>query len=730
MPRRPPPDDNQLLFPVDDFLPKAPEPSDLPAGDDFDPGDLVDRLMASNLDASFVEVDEFNDLPRAANVVEWILDPRFSNADPEPFPKTLEVLVSLFEDFCPSCSDKDLVRLESIQTKDVFGSVRAATRHDVRFPTDIAVGELLDRVQTLEFGVCPKCGTTRQELQRRGLFHNPQELVIVAGQRSTKTTTAAYAWSYLLHRFLCIPNPARRYGLPRGQFFETFFTAITAEQAYKTLWKQAEMVYDNAPWFAQCARLLTQKGKEKGVQYYRRGTTFIAFPGKNIACYYGPPEGHSQRGRTRILGAVSEWGWFARGNVDGKKVTVTANADDIYSALSRSLFTVRAGCDTLRNEGWFDAPNALMLNEGSPYSIQDKGMRLLRGLEHNPKAVVRHYSTFEFNPKVKPEHAEVPLDSEEGRRDYLAIPPMASGAFIEDPKAVYAAIDIQRPQGISYRIDQVVDKVPGTENLTAYVCAKLLMMPPDKYTPRVIGVDAGENYSSFAVVMIHVDKDLRTIVDGAIEVIPDGDRPVHFPTMLDDVLLRGLGEHLNIRYIVWDRWQSIEASQRARLQGINAQRYSLKMRDFEDFKGRFLSGRVRLPAPEADLKKVAEQDPKRFEPFPVARLCVQTMTVRRVGQKLEKPLNGKDDLFRALVLADTIAEPVRASLVTEVDAHGIPIPQIVGAVIGMSDRHAVGAAMGALSARRSRIGATAGLSDRGRGPVPGQAGWPFNRFNR
>ncbi len=698
------------MFPVEDFIPRVSGYDDYaddePTGKDFDPLDLVDKLAAANLNSSAIVVDEMNDLPKAANVVEWMNDPRFCNQDPPALPKSIECLLSVYEEFCPGCTDPKLLRALTIETVTPGGSIKRFRKLDLRLPTDISQGDILDRVALLNFGVCPRCKKTRRDFVQAGLFHNPLELVLVAGQRSTKTTTVVLGgWSYVVHRFLMVAQPARRFGIPRGQYLETFFTAITKEQAYKTLWKQAMMVYDNSPWFNQCASLLKAKGRELGVLLYQKEKTYVAFPGKNIACSYGPPDGASQRGRTRIFGAVSEWGWFAKAGVDTRK-KIRANEDDIYTAVVNSLLTVRSGCARLREGDWFDAPNAPMFNEGSPLDEQDKGMRLLREGEESPRVICRHYSTFEFNFNLKPEDIVSPAPgTPEFERDYLARPPMASNPLFEDPKKVDAAVDPGRLQGLSYTVETLIQDVNG--KASGFLWAQPNGWPTDRFAPRVLAIDAGETQNSFGLVLIRVDPGLRSIVEGVVEIIPDKEQHVHFPHMLDKFILP-LCEKLSVRFLVWDRWQSTEAIQRARLRGINADRRSLRPAEFLEFKQRVLAGRLRLPMPEVDVKKLVSKDPKRGAPFPVARLVLQCQTVRKIGQRVEKPLNGTDDIFRALVLADTVAEEHRQILTARVDDRGLPLERVVGVMGSFANRSDI--VGGVLP---SRLGAVARSSSRG-----------------
>jgi hypothetical protein len=691
------PSKNQMAFP--DFGVTVDVPGIYPPGrapgesfdlDAFDLDQLVEDLYTANMDASSVIVDEMNDLPKPKNVVEWVLDSRFLAQ--EPYAKQIEILLNLREDYCPECSDRDYVQA---------------------IPTDAKVEDILERATLLDCGVCPKCKKDRRDFKAAGLFHTPREMVLVTGQRSGKTTLVAYDWSYSLQRLVSLPDPARMYRVIKGQFLQSLFTAITAKQAYETLWVQAMAVFDNAPWFSDLAKLLTQKGREIGKQLYQKEKTFVAFWNKNVVCTFGPAEGGSQRGRTRWYTATDEWGWFAKSATETRR-KIRGNEDDIYTALTRSLLTIRAGGDRLRETTAMDAPTGIMANIGSPYSMQDKGMRLLRERAKDPRTVCRHYSTFEMNPTVRPEDIDATeLASTDGQRDYYAIPPMAVDPFFEDPKAVTSAMDLNRRSQLEAAPETLAEEIPGSDQLRHYVYAKIRHWPRDRFVPRILALDAGESFASFGVVLAHVDRELRTVVDGAIEIQPVGGSSVHFPSVFQHVI-EFLIDQLNIKFLVADRWQSTDFVQRARLKGVMADRRMLKANDFRDFKGRFITGKVRLPAPEIDPLRMAEGDPRACVPYPNAHLALQTMTVRRVGEKVVKPQNGFDDLFRCLVLADVVVEDHRREMASEVNEYGMPQVRTVGVFAGLSLPNEFA---GASSPRadRPQIGFVGGVSNLGRG---------------
>ena len=116
-----------------------------------DPEDLVNKAIASNLDSSIFSIDE-SDIEWCPNILEWVMEPKYLSAESRPFPKQMQWMLQLFEDYCPICSDYDYIQ-------------------DV--PVGSTFDNLIDRVQPLNFGVCPKCKKNRFDFEKGGYFHFP-----------------------------------------------------------------------------------------------------------------------------------------------------------------------------------------------------------------------------------------------------------------------------------------------------------------------------------------------------------------------------------------------------------------------------------------------------------------------------------------------------------------------------------------------------------------------------
>jgi len=643
------------------------DPTAVPSLDLPDPEAMVQQAIDADLDASVFSIDE-SGIEWCPNIVEWVTEPKFLSAENPPFPKQMQWMLQLFEDYCPHCSDYDYIQ-------------------DV--PAGSSFDELLDRVQPLEFGVCPKCRKNKLQFEKEGLFHFPNEVNVCAGMRSGKTACAGMITSYHIHKFLQLPTPAKTFGLLTAkQTLYGTFTATTAGQAEQTLWKAFKDLQDGSAWYQEYISFMEDKAARLGTELYREGDTFVYFIGKRIYLTYAPADMKKLRGRTRLIAGVDEIGFM-----DDNPQRVTANADETYEALIKSLRTVRSGAEEQRRRGNFNIPDGLMINISSPCSASDKIMRLVEESIRDPRRVWDHVSTWEANPTIKEEDlaSEKRANYVTYLRDYGAIPPMAHNPFISSEQSVLKLADntIVGPGTMQYET-QKDDTSDGY-----YVTGRLVSCIRDKNTPRILTMDAGESYCSFSGTLCHYEKDVdRAICDLIFEIIPRDDDltgkwPVHFPSVYENIIER-FCEDLKIIHVVTDRWNSTQIIQSLRMhtlkrRAVEAEKYTLKWADFVNFRAHVMQSNWRFPYPEMEIlekpkvvdsiaarrrkrlnledasetQRIAEAlkdlplgNPDALQKVPNAHLLRQILTVKEVGRKVLKPSNDQDDIFRCLCLAD------------------------------------------------------------------------------
>lgn len=133
--------------------------------DNYNPLNIINKIISSNFDSSVFDNVDDSDLPLAKNWLEFCNDKKFLGL--KPFPKQIKFGLEFFADYCPDCTDPNIMG-------DLFNQ---------------PIQEIYDRVQLLEYGKCPKCGKTRQDLVNEGKLNFYNELAGCAGQRGGKCLT-------------------------------------------------------------------------------------------------------------------------------------------------------------------------------------------------------------------------------------------------------------------------------------------------------------------------------------------------------------------------------------------------------------------------------------------------------------------------------------------------------------------------------------------------------------
>lgn len=148
--------------------------------DNYDPFDLINRAVNSEFDNSVFEIIKDDDLPTAPNWLEFCIGSKYLNI--KPFPKQIKFGLEFFSDYCPDCSDSKIM-------KELF---------------DQPLQEILERIQVLHYGECPKCNKNRIDFHKEGKLGFYNELAGCAGQRGGKAQP--------LHSFIKVPNGWKKMG--------------------------------------------------------------------------------------------------------------------------------------------------------------------------------------------------------------------------------------------------------------------------------------------------------------------------------------------------------------------------------------------------------------------------------------------------------------------------------------------------------------------------------------
>lgn len=120
---------------------------------EVDPEEMAYKVISEDLDTSSLDVDTAF-FESASNSIVWSRETRFAGA--VPFPRQTEALVNLFEDYCPICSNMEIVNPrgfveEGDKVKGMWG---------------LSHEEIIRKVSLLEYGVCPRCKKTKVDFRK------------------------------------------------------------------------------------------------------------------------------------------------------------------------------------------------------------------------------------------------------------------------------------------------------------------------------------------------------------------------------------------------------------------------------------------------------------------------------------------------------------------------------------------------------------------------------------
>jgi hypothetical protein len=626
------------------------------------------------------------DYPEAGNFWQWLSKPEFAEGSFTPYPKQFELLMTLEGCYCPRCSDPKLM--------------------GGRVPVDYNFDNLLDRIQLLDRGVCPKCKARKSSLVRKGELNDPYTLLGIIGQRAGKSATVMAYEAYNIHRFLKVPNPQQLYGTMKSQLLTGTYTALTLPQAKQNLWSHLDGYFSATEWFREYHRFLSNKAAETGIErLHKFGELSVAYEHKGLFFGVEAPNKRSMRGRSRLSGIIDEGSWFPFGTDNEGNERMTG--EEVFTALFNSMATIVTAHENLLAKGYDFVPKPLIGTVSSPVDVNDLVMKMQRQAKGSRTIYSFKFATWEFNPTLKRNSALIDqayrTDAVKAERDFGANPPLSSSGWVVGTTNVF-------PNFVGetnlMRIKQAKLKSKFNSNVKdakakAFRTGARLEGPEEQQAEfgRVLCLDAGLVNNSFAIAVAHKDEETGQVVLEALgEIMPTRDAPISYEKLYADVL-SPLCEIYGIQAVVSDHWQSESTLDRLE-QDHNVQRFShkLKYKHFTDAKSAFLDRQIILPSLEDGMSEetaifdTALEYPKRFVGKPAAHLFYQILTVKDIiGKEVTKGNGSTDDLFRCMILAhwalnepevlEALAEPSNDTPFESSDI-GITISGTAGGVSG------------------------------------------------
>jgi hypothetical protein len=568
-----------------------------------------------------------------------------------PFARQLWMLLTLFGEICPQCSHP--------KTKDIFN-----------VPVRIKADRLLEKIQLLEYGKCPKCKGEKHDFVRLGLMNNYVELACEAGQRAGKSTLVSSGVAYLLHKYLMYPRLSSVCsGIQNSTTLYGTFIGYRMMDAMALLWMPILDVIEDSKFFLQYHEMLDHFGKRYGIEFYRKKDIYLRYATKGLELYAAGPSKRGLRGRTRFISACDEIGWFPL-EEEGED-RERAGGKEVYTALDRSLLTIRREVRTLFNKGYNNFLPALALNISSPSSQTDMIHTLVRDNLDSKRTLALKLATWEMSAIYTRQDEEIvdayrknPVTAE---RDYGANPPLTSSPFM-DVNEVRECF-----KGPNRIVLKIVEKdIDGRLRIGADIQQATPLSP---CPPSLLALDASFAFNSFAFVIMHATPELifpkgydvhnpqnikrdptpiRITVDAAFEIMPRAKTTLHYNKIYLGVI-KPIIERFNIKYVFADRWNSLATLHRAEEEfpGLVALQYSVKYKDFLLTRSYLHDRKMDLPTCDMPWDRILMLQgsyQEYFENCPIAHLAFQISTVKDKGNTVIKGDKFTDDIFRALVL--------------------------------------------------------------------------------
>ena len=518
----------------------------------------------------------------APNVIEFIAYPNYLNI-PSVFKYTrqYQVLRDFFQIRCPICNPMKPEAVDCWDKGREYLESEALLVWSTQYNDD----------------ECPKCKSTRTELEEDKALFKYNQLHGIVGMRSGKTATVAMVGCWVEHRLINISLIEKRFadyfGLLPKQPFEVTYIASTEVQSNDTIWAYYRSMRNDSPWFQ---RYVVWVKKEEGYQTTPRGMekweykeTTREIENGHIGVKFNSKNSNSGglAGRTRIASFVDELSRF-------KQTESSMGAEEAYRVMENSLRTVRSTVLNRNLISWM----GLMASISSPISVDDKGMELLYQSTNLGSMYSFHYATWDFNPEEKREYYDEaytkdPVGTE---RDFGAKPPLAANPLIRDAdKFESHAVEVALEPTATIEIMPFIDKTGQRYHKAIMTDCKLR-----RDVPRYIVFDAGATFDSFTGACGHLEikeveegvQEFITVVDWVMRVLPSNDQEVWFDSCID--IIKFQKKYHKISQVEFDRWNSITLIQHIRNEGVRAEQKSLKPPDYIKFVSDAIMGRVRL----------------------------------------------------------------------------------------------------------------------------------------
>jgi len=359
--------------------------------------------MSKEINIKNVLKDE-RDLKLYPNIFEFYSKEVLLGKGCSLWPVQLKIALEFLGEYCPKCTNMKF-----------FNNM-----YDEKIDT------ILDNVQLLKYGVCPKCKKNKFYFMKKGLLGYYTTMAGCAGQRAGKSVLNAVLAIYQLHRYLKLVDPPRFLSLLPGTTqllpgsnLSMIFTGVTLNQAKDCEWSNFRDMYAQCKWFTEYNTMLKYYSMKLSSKLYDIKDNLIYYKLKNMYCKVKAPT-KALYGRNVFFASVGEYAWMPWNK-----------AKIVSGGLERGATSIRYYWKQLNNsilkkyfyEYPYHIPTALTIYSSSPKDAADPLWDLFLN-KPSEETYLYHYPTWKINPLFSEKKIqECKTGVEYFERDFGAIPP-------------------------------------------------------------------------------------------------------------------------------------------------------------------------------------------------------------------------------------------------------------------------------------------------------------------
>lgn len=475
-----------------------------------------------------------------------------------------------------------------------------------------------------------------QEGSRRAAA-SVNEVICQIGKGGGKNFVSTLSVAFLIYKLLCLKDPHRYYGKPRGDSIDLLNIAINSTQAANNFFIPFSARVKDSPWFRD--KIDQQRGSDMVFE-------------KNIHAYSGHSEREGWEGYNLIACVLDEIAGFSTDtssdNPNAKtaekiyltyRASVTSRYPDVGKLILLSFPRYKGDFISKRYEEVVEqfkrnTENVTLLrNEELPASYPGNAFELQYEVDEilaykEPRVFALRRPSFMFNPERKLEDykSDIFYNPVDALTRFFCMPPDAESAFFRNVQPLIKQFG-----------EESTMQSPFIDNTWQF--RPSFKPEPDK--EYFIHVDIGYAHDRAALAMAHVDSWVqqrnfaaqepvpRVVVDCLRYWTPTSENNVSLDDIKQFILqLRHMG--FNISRVTFDQFQSVQIIQELNAMNMFAEKLSVQKPHYGEFAVVLYDERIQ-----------GYRDDILLDEFVGLRLLK--------GNKVDHPVKGSNDLADAVV---------------------------------------------------------------------------------